>query len=92
MNQTEDNTLAEDIHIYPNPAKDILNISVSESFVKQNAQFELIDLTGKSLYKASLTEPVTNIDLARLNLLNAIYIVRISNATESRIIKLVYNN
>lgn len=65
------------LKIYPNPANEKLTITTSLK-QKQKAVFELMDLTGKSLYSTELTEHTNSIELSTLSLNQGMYMYRLS--------------
>ena len=62
------------INLYPNPASDYIII---ESNLNSNAIFELMDLSGKSIYEEKLENQKNEIDLKKLD--SGIYLYRILN-------------
>ena len=46
--------------LYPNPAKNVLNIKTNDNVVMKSAQ--VFDLTGKLVIKSALTNPYLNVD------------------------------
>ena len=71
----------ESIHIYPNPVKDILNISTEETWTKA----EIYDISGRIMRSLSLH--VNSIDVG--NLESGIYILKLSNKGKSSNVKFV---
>jgi hypothetical protein len=69
---------------YPNPAKDILNI---ESRQKQLETITIVDLLGKTVRSATITDMQARIDLSPLA--NGLYLVKITAADESHVFKIV---
>lgn len=62
------------ISIYPNPAKDIINIST----IGINGNFEILDLSGRIIKIGTITNNNTNVDIKALPA--ATYILKIGNA------------
>jgi len=67
-----DESLNNNIKIYPNPASDFITVSKPGS---EPAQVAILDLTGKTLQKVDLNHPIETIDLA--NLKEGIYLIKI---------------
>ncbi|WP_299223380.1 FG-GAP-like repeat-containing protein [uncultured Psychroserpens sp.] len=65
-------TLTDDLVIYPNPAKDVLNISTSTPF-QDNTIYTIFDINGKRVMNAKLNQ--STIDVSGLSTGN--YILRI---------------
>lgn len=77
------------INIYPNPAQNSFNISLETHI--QNAQIEVMDLTGRSIYKAS----GSNTSLVKVDMsdwTNGMYLVHIQHNTGSTTKKLLKTN
>lgn len=66
-----DEMTASEFKIYPNPVKDVLNISNDKSIEK----VEIFDLSGKKLIQNEMNSNKTEIDMS--GLLSGIYIVKI---------------
>jgi hypothetical protein len=74
----------DSVLVYPNPAKDILNI---ESRQKQLETITIVDLLGKTVRSATITDMQARIDLSPLA--NGLYLVKITAADESHVFKIV---
>ncbi len=71
------NSITSECEIYPNPAKDRLNISFA---VEDNYNIELIDISGVVLKR--LTSNNSNIIINTEEIPNGLYIIRINNIKE----------
>jgi hypothetical protein len=67
---TKDGYLA----VYPNPAKNLLHVKVSDDFISENAIMEVSDLSGRCV---SRSEFMNVISISHLK--NGIYFIKISN-------------
>ncbi|WP_047548953.1 FG-GAP-like repeat-containing protein [Psychroserpens sp. Hel_I_66] len=72
---TLENSIVNDLVIYPNPTKDILNISSINGL--ENAIYTIFDINGKRILNSKLTQ--NTIDVSSLNTGN--YILRIVSGT-----------
>lgn len=68
------------IELYPNPSKDALNIKVENS--SDEYQYEVIDVTGRTLLTATNSNSVTKFDVSNLGA--GCYFVKITNVTENK--------
>ncbi|WP_175622642.1 M28 family peptidase [Chryseobacterium schmidteae] len=68
--------LLEDIKIYPNPAKDILNLDIPKEI--KNFSFEIKDMSGRLL---SAHENETNINVSKLS--NGVYLCTVKSNGET---------
>lgn len=77
---------AEIVNIYPNPAKERLNLTVN-SISNDKFMVQVIDLTGKVLLQQpqSVVKGSNNIILATANLASGIYTVRITDTNNDEI-------
>lgn len=82
VNEVVTNSL---FNIYPNPAKDFLNINNSVG----NIKIEITDLTGKIIFTDALQNNFETIDISSFK--KGIYIVTLSNPNVKYIQKLVIN-
>ncbi|MBV5343273.1 T9SS type A sorting domain-containing protein [bacterium] len=80
------NSLLESLSVYPNPAKDVVNIDFQSKI--ENAQVSISDLTGKSVYKNSINS-VNKIRISTANFAKGIYVLSISTKGETSNMKLV---
>lgn len=78
------------IHIYPNPAGDVVSISIPDSNFG-SASFQLIDLTGKVIKQyiriGLKNGSVENMDLSDVT--RGMYILKITSSQSQRVIRLV---
>jgi subtilisin family serine protease len=69
-----DNSKTESVQIYPNPAKDFVNISTQKDFIKQ---VQIMEILGNTVQTVSFTEQAqVRIDCS--NLATGLYILQIS--------------
>ncbi|MES2131672.1 MAG: glycine-rich protein [Bacteroidota bacterium] len=66
---------SQEIHIYPNPANDIINVAISSSLISGNTRVEIVDAIGKLVLKESLNKDVTILKLNDLE--NGVYFFKI---------------
>jgi hypothetical protein len=69
------------VHVYPNPAKDVLNIELINANLK-NVKIKILGSDGKLLYSSPEIESNTQfwkIDLNNLNLVSGMYLVQVTN-------------
>jgi hypothetical protein len=71
-------------NIYPNPAKDYVDINSSNN---ENASFSIIDLNGKSLISGVLTSTKTRLDISALS--PGLYFVEIMESNHKLRLKLI---
>ncbi len=57
---------SSDVYIYPNPANDYINISISSYLASNNTSVEITDALGKLVMKESLNTDITTIKLSKL--------------------------
>jgi hypothetical protein len=74
-----------DVEAYPNPASDIVNITVKGNFT-QNAKTTLCDMTGRVLQTNPITEAHTTINIGNLPTGN--YMLKYEDGVNKRVIKL----
>jgi len=72
---TEPNIKFSDIEIFPNPAKDKVQIKISNDLLLNHPKLELSSISGKILINQSLTNEITKFYLN--DLISGIYIVNI---------------
>lgn len=79
------NPAKDEITLFPNPVKDILNVNTTtNSFTS----YQLTDLTGKTVAGGAVSSPETAIPLSQLS--NGIYLIRLiggENVTTLKIVK-----
>jgi len=49
-----DNSLLDNLTIYPNPTSDFINLSFSSPLINQNIQCRIVDLAGKEVYFSNI--------------------------------------
>lgn len=62
------------INIYPNPTKDILNISI-DHFSNENTHYEMFDAIGKLIISEKVNNSLTSIDMSHLS--KGMYTIRV---------------
>lgn len=67
------------LQIYPNPTSDYLTLSMDEIH-NESVKYQIIDITGKSLQKGSLTQSATKLDFTPFR--SGSYFILISNGSE----------
>ena len=72
--------------IYPNPAKDFININFSESF-NEDYKIELIDIQGRKVYESSTQLQTNQIPVAQLT--NGLYLLMLKNSSGAKRIEKV---
>ena len=70
---------ADEIFIYPNPAQDVLNISIAGEPAGINSYY-IYDLTGKMIISGQLEENSTMIDVSGLK--NGLYIIKVQGSAK----------
>jgi len=73
-----DNGLNNNILVYPNPAKDVLKVSLSKLDLEMKIQ--IVDITGKVIYNNSLQSKITEIDLSDYT--KGMYFIQLYNNNE----------
>jgi hypothetical protein len=71
------------ISVYPNPASDMINISVGNHLL--NTRFSLYNVEGKLLQNKLIT--TFNVQCSLLNYPKGIYLLRFEDGTVERVIK-----
>lgn len=85
---TSTNELDVKMSVFPNPANDIISLSITD-FKNQTFSFQLMDALGQIILSKNITENVTSIDASALP--TASYLLNIvdSNNTIIRSIKII---
>ncbi|MCF8365819.1 MAG: T9SS type A sorting domain-containing protein, partial [Bacteroidales bacterium] len=60
------NHLAADVLVYPNPAKDVLNLVFDDSFDLINTRIELVNSTGSVVLKQDILQKQTNMEIQHI--------------------------
>lgn len=79
----EESIVGYSLNIYPNPAKDFINIEMNLPF--ENAEIIIADNEGREVYKSSDISKLINLDIR--NFVNGTYHILISNGDEA-----IYNS
>jgi hypothetical protein len=66
--------------IYPNPAKDLVNISVPDEFVN-DGQILIVNQEGKTVYQQQISNKIISIDISKFR--SSYYVVKVSNKAKS---------
>lgn len=77
----EENQLAQSLKVYPNPAKDVLNISID---TKETVMMNIFDITGKLVETVNVENGNAQVDVRNYN--NGVYLYQLNN-TEGKSIK-----
>jgi PKD repeat protein len=72
-------------NVFPNPANDIISISLPVNI--QKAQYDLLDLSGKTIAQGTITDSAKNISVQ--NLARGVYLVRLYHQRDSRTFRIV---
>jgi hypothetical protein len=64
----EEETPIAGFAIYPNPAREVLNVRLGQAFQNGKAQVQLLDVTGRSLYNQTVETEAFQISVADLAL------------------------
>ncbi len=84
---TEINNLLKYISIYPNPVSDIVTVNISDFLTNSNVKVEILDITGKVIYKSHLLQSNSEIDLS--SHCSGVYFLKIQTDKEIFTIKIV---
>ena len=74
-----------DVKLYPNPTNGKLTVELSSSLT--NAGLEIVDLTGKVVFVATINQ--NNTDLSLISLSNGVYFVKIKSNDLVKVLKIV---
>ena len=85
----EENALHLSLMAYPNPAQELLNLSVG-NYSQEKLAYKLVDLEGKVISEATIHSEVTTIDMKQLPL--ATYFVEVHNDSKKvHVFKIIKN-
>lgn len=85
-----ENTIWNDINIYPNPTSTVLNVDLSN--VSKNPWINIYSLSGKVVFSKRLNAQIVNtIDLQRVGLSKGVYVVSIKEEGLNITKKLIIN-
>jgi hypothetical protein len=76
------------IRIYPNPAKDVLNVVISSNLKIESAKLQIMDVVGKEVSFYYL--PSTNQNLLTINiqhLSKGVYFVKVGNTVKKLVVE-----
>ncbi|GGG29144.1 hypothetical protein GCM10011344_32500 [Dokdonia pacifica] len=85
---TDENTLSENVSVFPNPTNGDLNINFTRNFGATN--IDIINVNGQKVLNASI-EGFGNNSIATSKLANGIYFAQISSETGTTTIKFIKN-
>jgi hypothetical protein len=86
----ENNSEAEYIRVYPNPATDIINLDFSHA--ASNCRIKILNVTGSKIYEESseyLNSGIKTIDLSRYS--NGIYFINVESSNKLSIFRVIKN-
>ena len=69
------------IHIYPNPASNNLNVNLSQLKNLQNTSISIYDIQGKLLLHKNIQQPLTEINITQFA--KGIYVVKVNSENEN---------
>ena len=81
---------SERIAIYPNPAKNSINIDASELQTVSDVEVDIYDLTGRVVLRKSLTKSLESIGVDHLP--NGVYVLQINQGSRSAAIERIVIN
>ena len=84
----DENTLSENVSVFPNPTNGDLNINFTRNFGATN--IDIINVNGQKVLNASI-EGFGNNSIATSKLANGIYFAQISSDTGTTTIKFIKN-
>ncbi len=76
VNENKNNVAATQLLVYPNPATDVLNISISNISFK-NSNLSIYDVTGKQIMTTNMSDNTAQINIDGLK--NGVYFLNINN-------------
>ena len=79
----EEETLENSINIFPNPAKDIINMTLKSELLSLPFHYEILDLNGRVRLQGTLVNQINQVDIATLN--QGIYACILTNDIGERI-------
>ena len=77
-----------DVHIYPNPVSDMLDVEF-KNMVDYTIQVKLVDLTGKTVLRKELSQPLNSLSLNLSSVSSGTYILEIRAAGKRKVFKIV---
>jgi hypothetical protein len=72
----------ERFRIYPNPARDVINIELLDQTFTPESKIILLDLTGRVMLQTTSQGNARNASVPIINLTNGVYILQVLNGTE----------
>jgi len=87
---TADFNAVADVKVWPNPAAEVLNVSVNENFRQENTFVTVYDIQGRQVLQRSIrTFDANNISLDVSDLNSGMYIVSVKDGTNTSTTKFV---
>lgn len=84
INENIENTSESKVTIYPNPAKDFVNVLLADD---KKYQLQIFNMEGKMVYNKTNLQGETRISLSENNIASGVYIFKINNKTQKVIIQ-----
>jgi hypothetical protein len=81
-------TMETMVRIYPNPARDVINIEMEGIFGMQNPSIEIVDIHGKSVMVLKPVSNSTHFNIKQLD--RGLYLLKINYANTSISKKIVF--
>jgi hypothetical protein len=79
---------AMDVHIYPNPVSDMLDVEF-KNMVDYTIQVRLVDLTGKTVLRKEISQPSNRLWLNLSSVSSGTYMLEIRAADKRKVFKIV---
>ena len=76
-------------NVYPNPAKDKINIEVQQDSSANETRITLSDLAGKTVYAGTVAAAIVQIDVSTLS--NGTYLLKIMRGRENKTYNVLKN-
>lgn len=76
---------ADLFNVWPNPATDVINVSVTDVSLQDNASLSVYDIQGRQVRNAALTTNESSVDVKGLS--SGVYFVKIVNGTQQQVKK-----
>jgi hypothetical protein len=88
-----DNSLLDDLTIYPNPASDFINLSFSSELTNQSIACRLVDVTGKEVYATNIeyTGDIYTTQIPVTHLAKGFYLLHLTTTTGKTTSKIIIN-
>ena len=86
---TNDPNLVNEVSIYPNPTKDVINIRLTDKVSNLN-ELHIMDIRGRIVSKHIVSQGTQQIDLAGIT--DGVYLIRVTNGKDSVIKRFIIQN